>query len=473
MPSRNWTRALHRRRRALFVSSPIGLGHARRDLAIADELRALHPDLEVEWLAQHPVTELLAERGERVHPASRWLANESAHIESEAGEHDLHIFQAYRRMDEILVANFHVFHDLVTAEAFDLVVADEGWDIDYFLHDNPELKRSPFGWLTDFVGWLPMTDGGPAEAALTADYNAEMIEQIARYPRLRDRSIFVGNPADLVTEPLGSGLPSVRDWTCAHFDFAGYVRPRRGPAASREELRAELGYRPDERVCLVAVGGSGVGRHLLRRVAAAYPERGATGARAADDRGVRAADRSRVGAGGRRGRGPGLRAGPAPRAGRLRHRGRAGRVDHDDGAGGGPPPVPLLPARPPLRAAGARAAPARAVPGRAADGLRHRHPRGDRRRRRRRAGYRARLPPRRDSTAPPRRARCSPSCSSTIPPYSRWTDGAAVQRGWTGAPPVRRDPRESCPRRGSAVHSSADAVPRAAGAGTIAVMARH
>ena len=38
------------------------------------------------------------------------------------------------------------------------------------------------------------------------------------------------------------------------------------------ELRAELGYRPDERVCLVAVGGSGIGRHLLRRVASAYPE---------------------------------------------------------------------------------------------------------------------------------------------------------------------------------------------------------
>ena len=47
----------------------------------------------------------------------------------------------------------------------------------------------------------------PHEAALTADYNAEMVEQIARYPRLRDRSIFVGDPDDLVTAPLGPGLP--------------------------------------------------------------------------------------------------------------------------------------------------------------------------------------------------------------------------------------------------------------------------
>jgi len=269
-PPRRWSRALRRRRRALVVSSPIGLGHARRDVAIVRELRALHPDLEVDWLAQHPVTAVLAEHGERVHPASDLLAGESAHIESEAGEHDLHVFQAYRRMDEILVANFMVFHDLVAEEQFDLVVADEGWDIDYFLHENPELKRSPFAWLTDFVGWLPMPDGGAAEVALTADYNAEMIEQIARYPRMRDRSIFVGNPADLVDDPLGPGLPSVREWTTAHFAFAGYVTGA-APVADRAALREQLGYRPDECVCVVAVGGSGVGAPLLRRIADAFP----------------------------------------------------------------------------------------------------------------------------------------------------------------------------------------------------------
>jgi len=269
-PPRRWSRALRRRRRALVVSSPIGLGHARRDVAIVHELRALHPDLDVQWLAQHPVTAVLAEHGESVHPASYLLAGESAHVESEAGEHDLHVFQAYRRMDEILVANFMVFHDLVAEEQFDLVVADEGWDIDYFLHENPELKRSPFAWLTDFVGWLPMPDGGAAEVALTADYNAEMIEQIARYPRMRDRSIFVGNPDDLVDDPLGPGLPSVREWTTAHFAFAGYVTGV-PPVADREALREQLGYRPDERVCVVAVGGSGVGAPLLRRIADAFP----------------------------------------------------------------------------------------------------------------------------------------------------------------------------------------------------------
>ncbi|MGA2452560.1 MAG: alpha/beta fold hydrolase [Solirubrobacteraceae bacterium] len=268
-----WRRARARGRRALYVCSPIGLGHAQRDVAIADELRKLHPDLEIDWLAQHPVTTVLEGRGERIHPASKELANESGHMESESAEHDLHCFQAWRRMDEILVANFMVFHDLVASEQYDVWIGDEAWELDYFLHENPELKSAAYVWLTDFVGWLPMTDGGAREAFLTADYNAEMIEQIARYPRVRDRAVFVGEPEDIVPERFGPELPAIRGWTEEHYSFAGYVTGF-DPAAfgDRDALRAELGYRPDERVCIVTVGGSGVGADLLHRVIASFPE---------------------------------------------------------------------------------------------------------------------------------------------------------------------------------------------------------
>ena len=271
-PASRWRRGRSRRRRVLFASSPIGLGHAQRDVAIADELRRLHPELEVDWLAQHPVTAVLEARGELIHPASRELASESAHIESESAEHDLHCFHAWRRMDEIMVANFMVFHDVVRDDPYDLWIGDEAWDLDYFLHENPELKTAAYVWLTDFVGWLPMPDGGEREAFLTADYNAEMIEQIARYPRLRDRALFVGEPDDVVPESFGPELPSIRAWTEQNYAFPGYVTGF-DPAdfADRERLRAELGYRDGEAVCLVTVGGSGVGADLLRRVIASFP----------------------------------------------------------------------------------------------------------------------------------------------------------------------------------------------------------
>ena len=268
-----WVRGKTRRKRALYISSPIGLGHARRDVAIAQELRKLHPDLEIDWLAQHPVTAVLEAEGERVHPASAFLANESAHIESESAEHDLHCFQAWRRMDEILLSNFMVFHDLVRDEQYDLWIGDEAWELDYYLHENPEEKRAAYVWLTDFVGWLPMSDGGEHEAFLTADYNAEMIEHIARFPRIRDRALFVGSADDIVADAFGPDLPAIRDWTEEHFAFPGYITGF-DPLefADRERLRAELGYREDEQVCIVTVGGSGVGGDLLRRVIASYPE---------------------------------------------------------------------------------------------------------------------------------------------------------------------------------------------------------
>src|SRR3954452_22761861 len=270
--ARTWVRAQRRPRRALYLSSPIGLGHARRDLAIARELRAQHPDLQIDWLAQHPVTRVLGDAGEHVHPASQWLAHETAHIEDESAEHDLHAFQAIRRMDEILVNNFMVFNDVVEDTYYDLVIGDEAWDVDYFLHENPELKRFGFAWMTDFVGWLPMPSGGDREAALTADYNAEMLEQRARYRRLRDRSIFVGQPDDIVAGAFGPGLPEIRSWTERNFDFAGYVTDRPAPTPDdRARLRAAYGYRSDEQVCLVAVGRSGVGGARLRRGLAAVP----------------------------------------------------------------------------------------------------------------------------------------------------------------------------------------------------------
>ena len=270
---RPWHRAMTRRRRALYVSSPIGLGHAQRDVAIADELRKLQPDLEIDWLAQHPVTEVLKARGERIHPASADLANESRHLESESAEHDLHCFQSWRRMDEILVANFMVFHDVIRQEDYDLWIGDEAWEVDYYLHENPEQKRAAYVWLTDFVGWLPMPDGGERERYLTADYNAEMIEQIARYPRVRDRAIFVGDPDDIVPDRFGTYLPPIREWTEGHFDFAGYITGF-DPSAfvDRDGIRETLGYQPDEKVCIVTVGGSGVGGPLLRRIMEAFPE---------------------------------------------------------------------------------------------------------------------------------------------------------------------------------------------------------
>jgi hypothetical protein len=176
-------------------------------------------------------------------------------------------------MDEILLANFMVFLETVRAHDYDLWIGDEAWEVDYFLHENPELKRAAYVWLTDIVGWLPMPAQGERDVALTADYNADTIEQIERFPRVRDRAIFIGRPEDVVPGDFGPGLPEIRGWTERHYEFTGgYILGLDQHAVGdRGELRRRLGYQDGEVVCIASAGGSGVGAELLGRLMKAYP----------------------------------------------------------------------------------------------------------------------------------------------------------------------------------------------------------
>jgi predicted glycosyltransferase len=75
-----------------------------------------------------------------------------------------------------------------------------------------------------------------------------------------------------VPESFGPGLPLIRDWTEQHFEFSGYITGFVPPTDDeRKAIRHELGYGEDEKVCIVTVGGSGVGRGLLERVLASQP----------------------------------------------------------------------------------------------------------------------------------------------------------------------------------------------------------
>ena len=50
--------------KVLFISGSFGLGHVNRDLAIANEMRRICPEIEIRWLAGSPACEVLAAAGE-------------------------------------------------------------------------------------------------------------------------------------------------------------------------------------------------------------------------------------------------------------------------------------------------------------------------------------------------------------------------------------------------------------------------
>ena len=85
-------------------------------------------------------------------------------------------------------------------------------------------------------------------------------------------SLSFGHPVR-APDSFGPGLPIIRDWTEANYDFSGYITgfdPEE--LGDRAALRQELGYEQDERICIVSVGGSAVGADLLKRAIAAFPE---------------------------------------------------------------------------------------------------------------------------------------------------------------------------------------------------------
>ena len=192
---------------------------------------------------------------------------------SVAGEHDLSAFFALRTMDEIMVHNFMTFADLMEAEHYDIVIGDEAWDVDYYYHENPELKRQPFVFLTDFVGCLPMERRRARGAAVRRPQRRRHRARRAlslrarrgdlrRQPRGRDRAAVRPRPA----------AASATGPTATSATAATACRSTRRRWPTRERLRARHGYRRDEKI----VDRRGrrhrrSARHLLQRIAQAFP----------------------------------------------------------------------------------------------------------------------------------------------------------------------------------------------------------
>jgi pimeloyl-ACP methyl ester carboxylesterase len=252
-------------RRILWISSPIGLGHVKRDLAIAAKMREEIPDLTIHWLCVDPVRSFLKACGESIHPWSESLKEESRHFESHAAAYSLNATEAYWEMDQLLNHNFMVFTDAVRTDEYDLVVGDESWEVAEYLHYNPSLKTAPFVFLTDFMGASNVSEDNTKKAHVS-NVNGIWVEMREIHPEATDLSIFIGEPEDLPDRPFGEGLPNIRAWTKAHFRFSGYILPFH-PAdyANRQSLREELGFSPDDKILLVAVGGTSVGRPLIEK----------------------------------------------------------------------------------------------------------------------------------------------------------------------------------------------------------------
>ena len=258
--------------RILWISSPIGLGHVKRDLTIADEMRRQKPDVRIDWLAIDPVKSFLENRGECIHPMSEFMWDESGHFERHGtASFALNATEAYWEMDKLLNNNFMVFTDVLDETPYDLVVGDESWEVFDNLHYNPSLKKAPFVFMTDFVGLTPVNQDQTRQAHVY-NVNGSWVEKWEIHRKVTDLAIFIGNRGDIPDTPFGEGLPNRRQWAKEHFEFSGYVLSF-DPAyySDRQTLRENLGFSREDKILLVAVGGTSVGRPLIEKCLEAQP----------------------------------------------------------------------------------------------------------------------------------------------------------------------------------------------------------
>ena len=249
------------RKKVLFISGSIGLGHVVRDLEIARELCAMRRDVDIIWLADEPARSVLQEAGEAVAFESALVSFGTERIERAAKDLRANMTMIGVDMMQDASINAEACQAVIAREGIDLVIGDEAFDLlEAVQRDRSLLRRAKLVLITDFLGFEPMSEN-PLERTYAAYANGVW------YRAMRDRGIvakclFVGVPEDVPERSWSPGMPTFRE-LADMVDFVGYILPF-DPRTYRDtpRVRASLGYGPEPLIVCTA-GGTSVGRPLL------------------------------------------------------------------------------------------------------------------------------------------------------------------------------------------------------------------
>jgi UDP:flavonoid glycosyltransferase YjiC (YdhE family) len=247
----------------LYISGSLGLGHITRDLVIASELRAICPDVELSWIAADPATALIEEAGERLHPEAASYANDNEPAEQAARGAQLNLLKYLMKASKDWRNNVETFDRITAEEHFDLVVGDETYELNVGFMKNPELKKSPYVMIYDFVGLDSMT-ANPMEWLGIYMWNRIWSNDFRKRRKpVHDLALFIGEEEDVADKPFGFLLPGRREWARALCEFVGYVMPFE-PAELQDppDIRARLGY-GDGPLIVCSIGGTAIGKEML------------------------------------------------------------------------------------------------------------------------------------------------------------------------------------------------------------------
>ena len=216
----------------LFFASPIGLGHATRDIAICEELKSLTRE-KISVITGSPAYDIFVNYGysaENVYNPEQFDIDSSMQLHSRL-KWLFNYFMYYRRCKQI-ASRFVDGRD-------DLIVSDEDF-ASIAIGEKKDRKRVVITDLleTHFVSGM--------FAALESRMNKSMLNMLAKCNRV-------------IIPDFGEDVDNI-----------SYVGPivRKSSISDRDQLRKKLGI--EKRTILISIGGTSAGRHLIEKALNAY-----------------------------------------------------------------------------------------------------------------------------------------------------------------------------------------------------------
>lgn len=251
----------------LYISGSIGLGHITRDIAIANALRRLNPNIEILWLASHPANLVLRDAGEKLVPEAGSYLSDNIAVDKAAREGRLNLVTYAVNVARIWLNHVKVYSKLTRQKHFDIIIGDETYELGIAKLFRPSLRRRRFVIIYDFVG-LDSMSRNPFEKL--GVYFLNMIwSRIGK--QIHELALFVGEEYDVHDKRFGLLLPNRLYYARKNFEFVGYILPfNPSDYLDRDKVRAKLGY-GREPLVICSVGGTSVGKELLELCAEAFP----------------------------------------------------------------------------------------------------------------------------------------------------------------------------------------------------------
>ena len=256
------------KKKILFLTWSLGLGHITRDLVIADQLKKLNPSAELSWLACPPASQVLRDAKENLLPEAESLADSTATAEEAATRgYQLNLSNYLSKADSDRERNLEVFRRVISEREFDLVIGDESYEVVAALIDKRVSLKSTFVAIHDFWGVDSMTSS-PQEKLIISRTNRKYLKRV---PRSVITYLFVGEAEDVPDRRFGFLLPNRRKRAKESCEFLGYIVPFDATEyLDQVPIRDNLGY-GKKPLIICSIGGTAVGKELLILCGRSFP----------------------------------------------------------------------------------------------------------------------------------------------------------------------------------------------------------